>query len=640
MAKKQFKTESKKLLDLMIHSIYTNKEIFLRELISNASDALDKFRYNSLTDTKIADKEELHIEIIPNKDEKTITIIDNGIGMTEEEAINNLGTIARSGSKEFLEKLDAKDKNDEIDIIGQFGVGFYSAFIVGKEVVVKTKSPYSDKGIKWTSSGEDSYKVEECDKTDRGTEITIHLRDDEEGKEEYTEFLETYKVKELVKKYSDYVRYPIKMDITREVPKKDDNGDEIEGEFQTVVENETLNTMIPLWRKNKSSVKTEEYNEFYKGKFHQWEDPLKTIHLNVEGKLSYNALIFIPKKAPFNLYNKDFEKGLQLYTKGVFIMDKNKDLIPDHFMFCKGLIDSADLSLNISREILQHDRQLKQIATNIEKKIKSELEKMQKNDREAYEEFYQEFGLILKYGMQSEFGIHKDTLKDLLMFKSSREKKYVTLKEYVENMATDQKHIYFATGSSIEQIETLPQVERLKDKGYEYLYFLDDVDEFAISVLNKYEEKDFKSINQGDLDIDTEDEKMELEQKNTENKDLLTAIQTELSDKVAEVKLSSRLKSHPVCLTSKDGVSLKMEQVMANMPGNNGMVKAQRVLELNPDHELFNALSESFKSDSDSIKDYSSLLYDQALLIEGLQIEDPVEFSNKMCKLMIENFKK
>ncbi len=639
MEKKQFKTESKKLLDLMIHSIYTNKEIFLRELISNASDALDKFHYNSLTDAKIADKGELGIEIIPNKENNTITIIDNGIGMTEQEAIDNLGTIARSGSKEFLEKLSDNDKNKEIDIIGQFGVGFYSAFIIGKEVVVKTKSPYSDTGIVWSSTGEDSYKIDKCDKLDRGTEITIHLRDDNE-KENYSEFLETHTIKELVKKYSDYVRYPIKMDITTEEPKKDENGEVIEGEYQTVVEKEILNTMVPLWRKNKSGIKEEEYNDFYKGKFHQWEDPLKTIHLNVEGKLSYNALIFIPKKAPFNLYNKDFEKGLQLYTKGVFIMDKNKDLIPDHFMFCKGLIDSADLSLNISREILQHDRQLKQIASNIEKKIKSELEKMQKNDRETYEEFYKEFGLILKYGMQADFGIHKDVLKDLLMFKSSRENKYVTLKEYIENMPTEQKHIYYVTGKSIEQIEALPQVERLKDKGYEYLYFLDDIDEFAVSILNKYEEKDFKSINQGDLDIDSEDEKKDLEEKNTENKDFLTAIKDSLENKVAEVKLSSRLKSHPVCLTSKDGVSLKMEQVMANMPGSSGMVKAERVLELNPNHELFKTMTVAFEKNQESVKDYSSLLYDQALLIEGMEIEDPVAFSNKMCKLMIDSLNK
>ncbi len=637
MSKRQFKTESKRMLDLMIHSIYTNKEIFLRELISNASDALDKLHYAILTDkalsTDIGEKD-LEIKISIDKEKSAITISDNGIGMSKEEAITNLGTIAKSGSKEFLEKLNESEAEHELDIIGQFGVGFYSSFIVAERVEVRTKSAYSEEAVLWVSTGEDSYNIESCEKTENGTDITIYLRKDDQTST-YSEFLETYTIKELVQKYSDYVRYPIKMDVTTEKHKTDEDGSETE-EYETITEEQTLNTMVPLWKKNKNSIKIEEYNEFYKGKFHQWEDPLKTIHLNIEGKLSYNALIFIPKKAPFNLYNKDFEKGLQLYAKGVFIMDKNKDLIPDHFMFCRGLVDSADLSLNISREILQHNNQLKQIANNIEKKIKSELEKMQKNDRENYEEFFKEFGLILKYGMQSEFGIHKDTLKDLIMFKSSTNKKYVTLKEYVENMNEEQKHIYFATGKSIAQIDSLPQVERLKEKGYEYLYFLDDVDEFAIKVLQKYADFDFKSITQGELDIDTEDEKKEIESQNEDNKKFLEALKKALDNKVATVKLSNRLKSHPVCLTSKDGVSLKMEQIMANVPGANEGLKAERILELNPKHKLVTSLLKSFEKDQKSLEKYASLLYDQALLIEGFQIEDPVKFSLDLSNLMIE----
>ncbi len=635
MSKKEFKTESKKLLDLMIHSIYTNKEIFLRELISNASDALDKYHFNTLTDTTLDTSEELGITLVPNKEERTFTIIDNGIGLTKEEAEENLGTIAKSGSKEFIEKMkENKENTDDVDIIGQFGVGFYSSFIVGNKVEVRSKSPYSDKGVLWISEGEDTYEVSDIDKDTRGTEIKIFLRDDVDENEFYTEFTEERTIKNLVTKYSDYVKYPIKMNVTTSKLKEGS-----EDEYEDVTELEVLNSMTPLWKKRKSEITEEDYNEFYKGEFHRWDDPLKTIHLNIEGTLSYNALIYIPSKAPMDFYTANYEKGLELYAKGVFIMEKNKDLIPDYFMFCEGLVDSSDLSLNISREILQQDRQLKLIASNIEKKIKSELEKMQKKDRENYDKLFEEFGKNIKYGIYQDFGAKKDFLKDLVMFKSNREKKYVTLAEYIANMSPDQKHIYYATGSSIAQIDALPQVERLNDKGYEYLYFLDDIDEFAINLLGKYEDKDFKSINQGDLDLDTEEEKKEIEEKNESSKDLLTSIKDNLEGKVKDVKLSSRLKSHPVCLISEDGVSLQMEQLLANT-GQQNALKATKVLEINPDHAIFEALNTAHSNKSDSFADYSTLLYEQAMLIEGYQLEDPVAFSDRMTKLMVENMKK
>lgn len=631
---REFKTESKQLLNLMINSIYTHKEIFLRELISNASDAIDKYNFLSLQDDSLKTNEEYYIEISVNKEENTITIKDNGIGMTEDELVENLGTIAKSGSKSFLEKLKANSENVNLDIIGQFGVGFYSAFMVSSKVLVKTKSPFSKTGYVWESSGEETYSVEEIKKADHGTEIVLYLRDNDEDNEIQTEYLEEHKIKELVKKYSDYVRYPIMMDITKEVPKEDNKE-----EYETVIERETLNSMIPLWKKSKSEITDEELNKFYQYQFHDYEEPIKAIHMNVEGSLNYNALIFIPKKAPHDLYSDKYEKGLQLYSKGVFIMDKCKDLVPEYLRFIKGLVDSPDLSLNISREILQHDRQLSKIATNLEKKIKNELEKMLKNDRDLYIEFYKTYGVNLKYGVYDMFGAKKDLLKDLILFISSNSKSYITLKEYVEKMKESQEFIYYTTGSSIDQMDKLPQMELLKDKEYEVLYFSDDIDEFAINILMEYDGKKFKNISQGDLNLETKEEKTELEKKEKTFKDLLSFIKDSLKDKVSEVKLSSRLKDSAVCLVSKDGLSFEMEKVLAVMPGGNNSMKAERVLEINPNHNLFKALESVYEKDKEQVKDYADLLYTQALLIEGFKVDDPIEFSNKMCDLMIKSAK-
>lgn len=635
---KQFQTETKKLLDMMIHSIYTHKEIFLRELISNASDAIDKLKYNAVTDNHIlGDDTEFKIEIIPNKEARTITIKDNGIGMTKEEVITNVGTIAKSGSKDFMEKLKEAKENKEMEIIGQFGVGFYSSFMVADKVTLVTKSPYSETAVKWESTGEGEYNIEEVEGRSRGTEITLHLRKDEE-ENTFSEYTEEWEIRNLVKKYSDYVRYPVEMDVTKETPKKDEKGELIEGEYETEIVRETLNSMTPLWKKSKENLTDEDYNEFYKGKFHDWIDPLKTIHYKVEGNIEYTALLFIPGKAPMDFYTKEYEKGLQLYTKNVFIMDKCKELIPDYFRFVKGLVDSSDFSLNISREILQQNRQLQVIAKNIEKKIKRELELLMKNDREKYEEFFESFGNDIKYGVYDNYGAKKDLLKDLLIFDSSFNDKKTSLKEYVERMNEDQKYIYFVSGEDKEKLKNLPQMESLRDKGYEVLFFLDKIDEFSVQIMREYDGKEFKAINQGDLDSEVSaDDKKLLDEKTEENKDLIEKIKETLKEKVADVRLTSRLKSSAVCLVSGEGVSFEMEKVMKEMPGENpfGPVKADRILELNPDHDLFKSLNKVFEKDADSLNDIADLLYSQALLIEGFPLEDPVDFSNKMTNLMI-----
>ncbi|MEA4873925.1 molecular chaperone HtpG [Anaerorhabdus sp.] len=627
MAKKQFKAESKRLLDLMINSIYTNREIFLRELISNASDALDKRYYLSLTDDgKRIDKKNLKIDISADKANRTLTISDTGIGMTEKELQSNLGTIAKSGSLEFKKELDDATKN--IDIIGQFGVGFYSAFMVAKKITVETKSIHGDVAYSWVSEGEDGYTINTIDRDQVGTTITLELKDDT-AEDNYSDFLESYQIQQLVTKYSDYVRYPIEMMVETQKPKSDNPE-----EFETVVENKTLNSMVPLWKKNRKKIKPEEYNEFYKSKFMDWEDPQKVIHYNVEGNISYNALLFIPGKTPYNFYNADYEPGLQLYCKGVFIMDKAKDLLPDYFRFVKGLIDSDDLNLNISREILQQDRQMKVLAQSIEKKIKNNLEEMLKGEREEYEKFFTNFGLTLKYGIYQDYGMHKDTLQNLILFKSSKEDKYVTLEEYVERMQEGQDLIYYACGETIDAIKKLPQMERLQEKNLEVLYFIDDVDEFAINILNTYKDKKFKSVNQGDLGLDSEEEKKEKEEKAKENQSLLSSMKDALTDKVKEVRISSRLKSHPVCLVSDEGISLEMEKVLSQAPNSQG-IKANKILEINPDHEIFKTLQKAYEKNPDQVKDYADVLYNQALLIEGLPIEDPIAYANKICDLMI-----
>jgi molecular chaperone HtpG len=619
---KQFKTESQKLLHLMTHSIYTQKEIFLRELISNASDAIDKRHYVSLTDDKVSSAE-YEIWLEPNKEERTLTIRDNGIGFTEAELIENLGTIAQSGSKQFLEKLEKQD----IDIIGQFGVGFYSAFMVSDKVEVYTRSPYSETGYKWSSKGESSYTIDEIEKEDVGTKIVLYLHeDDKENEEDYSTYLEAYTLRSLVKKYSDYVRYPINMMV--------DKGDD----KKPKLEKETLNQMIPIWKRQKSEIKDEELNDFYKHQFGDYEDPLKVIHTKVEGMLTYTAMLFIPKKPAYDFYSEKYEKGLQLYSKGVFIQDKNKDLIPDHFKFVKGLVDSADLSLNISRELLQQNRQVKKIASHLEKKIKSELESMLKNEREQYIEFYEAYKNTLKYGMYDQFGIHKDTLKDLIMFKTSQSDDYVTFKEYIERKPEDQKAIYYATGKSKQSILNLPQMDMMKEKGYEVLLFTDEIDEFMIQILNSYEEVPFKSVQQGEADFVDDTKKEDLKVKEKEHKDILKALKKALKDKVKDVKLTARLKDSPVCLVSGEGLSLEMEKILKSMP-NQQDVKAEKILEINPDHDLFKAVESVYQKDSNKIDEYASLLYHQAMLIEGLPIEDPTEFSNNLVKLMIESSK-
>ena len=626
MAKKQFKAESKRLLDLMINSIYTHKEIFLRELISNASDAIDKLYYHSLTegDTGIS-RDDFSIRIEPDKENRTLTIRDNGMGMTKDELESNLGTIARSGSLDFKQEIDRKD---EVDIIGQFGVGFYSAFMVSDKVTVTSRAYGQDQAYVWESSGADGYTIKEADMDKCGTEIVLTLKADTED-ENYSTYLEEYTIRQLVSRYSDYIRYPIVMMVEKSRLKEGS-----EDEYEKYSELDTLNSMVPLWKKNKSEIKDEDYNDFYKEKFYDFADPVKVIHTDVEGVVSYTALLFIPSKAPYNYYTKDFEKGLQLYSSGVLIMDKCPDLLPDYFSFVRGLVDSQDLSLNISREMLQHDRQLRAIAQRLEKKIKSELLALLNTDREKYTEFFKNFGLQIKYGMYEGFGANKDKLKDLVMFYSSKEKALVTLSEYVSRMKEEQKYIYYASGASVESIDRLPQTELLKDKDYEILYLTDDVDEFALQVLHSFEDREFKSVSADDLEIEeSEEEKEKAEKQSEESKDMLQYMKEALEGKVADVVLSQRLKTHPVCLTAKGDLSIEMEKVLNSMPVDE-KIHAQRVLEINAAHPILEALNKVYEDDREKLKTYAGLLYDQALLIEGLPVEDPVEFSNAICDLM------
>lgn len=628
MAKKQFKAESKRLLGLMINSIYTNKEIFLREIISNASDALDKRYYLSLTDdTKKVEKDDLRIHIERDIPNRILVIEDTGIGMTSEELEKNLGTIAKSGSADFKEKLDKSDEN--VDIIGQFGVGFYSAFMVADKITVETKSVNSDVAYKWESTGEDGYTISEIEKDSIGTRIVLHLKDDTED-EHYSDYLEESKIKSLVKKYSDYVRYPIQMEVEKSIPDPTDESKTI-----TTTETETLNSMIPLWKKQPSSITTEEYNEFYKAKFNDWQDPLKVIHYTVEGNISYTALLFIPATLPYNFYNTDFEGGLQLYSKGVFIMDKAKDLLPESYRFVTGLIDSEDLSLNISREILQQDKQVKALANSIEKKIHSALVDMMQNDRENYEKFFHQFGKNIKYDIYKSYGMNAEKLKDLLMYESSKEGKYVSLSEYVSRMAEGQKDIYYASGTTVDEIKKLPVLDKVVDKGYEVLYFTDPVDEFCISMMRSFEDHEFKNITNSDLDLDTEEEKKEREEKTEESKDMLAAMKEAIGDDVKEVRISSRLKDAPVCLVADSGMSLEMEKILSQDPANHGL-KASKILEINASHPIFETLTRLYKENPDTVKEYASVLYDQALLIQGLEIKDPVEYAKKITALMIE----
>lgn len=626
MTKKQFKAESKRLLDLMIHSIYSNREIFLRELISNASDAIDKIYYKALTDDNLTfQKDDYYIKIVPNKENRTLTIIDTGIGMTKEELENNLGTIAKSGSLAFKNETELKDG---YDIIGQFGVGFYSAFMVADVVTVISKALGETEAYKWESSGADGYTIEPCDKETVGTEITLKLKENTE-EENYEEYLEEYRLKSIIKKYSDFIRYPIKMDVTEHKPKEDSEND-----YEEVKVEQTINSMVPIWRKNKNELTDEDYEKFYAEKHYGFDKPLKSIHVSVDGAVRYNAILYIPEAMPFDYYTKEFEKGLELYSSGVLIMNKCPDLLPDHFSFVKGLVDSEDLSLNISREMLQQDRQLKLIAKNISKKIKNELKTLLKNDREKYEKFYESFGRQLKYGVYSDFGANKEALQDLLLFYSSQDKKLTTLDEYVERMPEDQKYIYYATGESIDRIEKLPQTELVLDKGYEILYFTEDIDEFAIKMLMSYNEKEFKSVSSSDLGFDEADSEKNNEAEENEFKALFDEMKNILADKVKEVRLSKRLKSHPVCLATDGEISIEMEKVLSAMP-NNQNVKADKILEINPKHDVFHSLKQAYEQDKDKLALYTNLLYNQALLIEGLPIEDPVEFTNNMCKIMV-----
>lgn len=628
MAKKQFKAESKRLLNLMVNSIYTNKEIFLRELISNASDALDKRWYLSLTDdSKRINKDDLWIRVERNKDARQLVIEDSGIGMDKDELEKNLGTIAKSGSADFKEQLD-KSTDSNVDIIGQFGVGFYSAFMVAKKVTVESRSVNSDTAYRWESEGDDGYTITECVKAEPGTRITLDLKDDSDDVK-YSEYLEEYKIRELVKKYSDYVRYPIKMMVTKSVPDPTDDKKTIETQ-----EEETLNSMIPLWKKNRKDIKPEEYNEFYKAKFNDWQDPQKVLHFNVEGNISYTAMLFLPSKAPFDFYNADYQPGLQLYSKGVFIMDKAKDLIPECYRFMTGIVDSEDLSLNISREILQQDSQVKVLAKSLDKKITSFLSDMLKDEREDYEKFFDNFGLNLKYSIYKSFGADKEKLQDLLLYRSSKEDKYVTLKEYEDRMPADQKNIYYVCGSSIEDIKKLPVMAAVQDKGYEVLYFTDTIDEFVIKMMQNYDGRDFKSITDANADFQSEEEKKETEKKADENKDLLTAMKDALNNQVKEVRISSRLKDDPVCLSSDEGMSIEMEKVLSQNPANKGM-RAEKILEINPNHPIFAKLQNVYKENPKALKDYAEVLYDQARLIEGLPIEDPAAYAKKIVNMMV-----
>lgn len=626
MKKKQFKAESKKLLDMMINSIYTHKEIFLRELISNASDAIDKLYFRSLTDDSVKmNRDEFCIMLDIDKENRTLTISDNGIGMTAEELESNLGTIAKSGSFNFKNENADNENADDISVIGQFGVGFYSSFMVADKVEVVSRAFGEEKANKWVSSGADGYTIEECEKENAGTVITLHIKEDTEN-EHYSDYLEQYKIDELVKKYSDYIRYPIKMEMSHQVPDKDK-----EGEYITEVSVETLNSMIPLWRKSKSEIKPEEYNEFYKEKFMDYSDPQLVIHSKTEGQATFNSLMFIPENPPYDFYSKEYEKGLQLYSNGVLIMDKCADLLPDYFSFVKGLVDSADLSLNISREMLQHDHQLKIIAKAIDKKIKNELKKLLANDREKYDKFFSTFGTQLKYGVYANYGMEKDGLKDLLEFKSSMSDGYTTLKEYVERMADSQESIYYACGESVEKIALLPQLEAVKERGYEVLYCTDEIDEFAIQMLMEYEGKHFANICKDDIDLSTDAEKKAINKKNEDSKELLDKIKNVLGDKVSAVKFSNKLGSHPVSISAQGYVSLEMEKVFSQMPGANQGMKAQLVLEINSEHPIVEKLE---NANDEQLKKYVTLLYSSARLIAGLDIENPTQFSDLIAEMM------
>ena len=625
METKQFKAESKRLLDLMINSIYTHREIFLRELISNASDAIDKIYYKSLSDDNINfNKENFFIKVSIDKENRTIKISDTGIGMSKEELDDNLGVIAKSGSLQFKKENEIKDG---FDIIGQFGVGFYSSFLIADKVTVITKSFGSKEAYKWESTGVEGYTIEPSTKDTVGTDIILHVKANTDD-ENFDEYLNEYKIQSLIKKYSDFIRYPIKMNLTERKLKEG-----TESEYEDYIEEKVVNSMVPIWRKNKNELTQEDYSNFYKEKHYGFDTPLKHIHLSVDGTVSYNAILYIPENMPYDFYTKDYEKGLELYSNGVMIMNKCSDLLPDYFGFVKGIVDSEDLSLNISREILQHDRQLRFIAKNIKNKIKSELEKMLRNERENYEKFYKAFGRTLKFGVYDNFGAEKEVLQDLLMFYSSKEKKMVTLDEYITRMGEDQKYIYYAVGESIDRIEKMPQTEVLLDKGYEILYFTDDIDEFAIKMLMKYKEKEFKSVSSSDLGIENNDEENKVEENSEENKSLFDAMKEVLNDKINAVKISNKLKNHPVCLSNEGDLSIEMEKLLNSMPNNQG-VKAQKVLEINTHHEVFTALKGAYENDKDKLNLYTNLLYNQALLIEGLSISDPVEFTNDICKLM------
>ena len=627
MKKKQFKTESKKLLDMMINSIYTHKEIFLRELISNASDAIDKLYFRSLTDSSVAvEKGSYAIFIKADKEARTLTISDNGCGMSAEELETNLGTIAKSGSFDF--KKENTD-SEGIDVIGQFGVGFYSAFMVADKISVKSKQYGADTASVWESEGADGYTIGECDKDSFGTEITLYIKEDSE-EEKHSDFLEEYRIRGLIKKYSDYIRYPIKMQVKRSVPKKD-----AEGEYEEKYEIETLNSMVPIWKKAQSEVTEEEYANFYRDKFFDFEAPARVITQKSEGTATYTALLFIPSHAPFNYYTKDFEKGLELYSSGVMIMEKCADLIPDYFSFVKGLVDSADLTLNISRETLQHDRQLKVMAKAIEKKIKSELTKMMESDREKYEKFFDAFGIQLKYGLYSDYGMHKDMLVDLLLFHTSEKDKYVSLKEYADNMPESQEAIYYASGESREMIDILPRVEAVKAKGYEILYLTDDVDEFALKMLGKYADKEFRNVSDEALDIVSDEEKAALKEKNESSEDMLKFIKEEIGE-VNEVRFTASLASHAVCLTTEGELSVEMEKTLKRMPGENpDMPKASVILEINHSHPIAEKLKALYESDKDTLKKYARILYSTACLISGVALENPAELSTLVTDLMI-----
>ncbi len=630
--KKQFKAESKRLLDLMINSIYTHKEIFLRELVSNASDAIDKYYYESQGH---ADASSFEIRLEPNKEARTLTIRDTGIGMTKEELEENLGTIAKSGSLAFKEEMKKKEENNEdVDIIGQFGVGFYSAFMVAKEICVISKKAGSDEAYQWMSDGDSGYEITEAQKDTNGTTIILTLKEDTD-EENYSQYLETYELKSLIKKYSDYIRYPIKMNVETQKVKEGTEESE-KPEYETVIEDETLNSMIPLWKRQKSKITDEEYNQFYKDHFYDYQDPQKVIHFSVEGNTSFTALLYIPSHLPQGFYNQDYKKGLQLYCRGVFIMDHAEELLPDSLRFVKGLVDSQDLSLNISREMLQHDHQLKLIATRIEKKVLNELGEMLAKNREDYEKFFTEFGVNLKFGVYNNYGMDKDKFQDLLLFYSSKEKKYTTLSEYVSRMKEDQKDIYFVSGSDIDLIDKMPVVQTLKSKEYEVLYLTDSVDEFVMQTLMNYKEKTFRNAAQGDLDLNTEEEKEALNKSKEENKDLLDFMKESLNGEVSEVKLSSKLIDDPVCLTAGEGISFEMEKVFANMPEKNPMpMKATKILEINPNHPIFEKIKGLYQEDKDKVKEVTEVLYDQALLIEGFAIKDPIAYSRKICELLV-----